>query len=488
MADLNNDERVDALDFAILTREWLETDSNPPPINMLRADLNNDKKVNTLDFTILAEEWRPGFNLIAPSLPEPNLIQCEEIDYFKADSDELERICVLPCNDTSGWATRYDCVLTYDYNNVVYYTDVKRALKIVTTPGTHGEKCGQIERVFPVPADMRDINGNDPYFRAKVYFHEGSGNSICSNITRLMIRAFSKSGAYRTGYFAGLNNNWPGWYVCTISPSQFATGGSGTFSWGNIYRIDIRVEKKYDDKTPSVTVGQLEFLQRPGRATFQIHFDNGYAECYNYAAYLTSKGMPATFYVNPAFVGAQGYLTLSQLTEMHEAGHLIANHTWNHTEWRLSSDEDMVDGVTMASEWLNANGFADGARLLALPSGSSAWKPNNTGICLFLRGGYVDQLRLTTNPSGNDKTSQWYSPDFFFVSSGDNISGSLNALNAAIADEGPAIVYFHKAGFGGNTWTFDQLKCFIDAVAAARDSGQIEVITAADMLRARQIE
>jgi len=61
-------------------------------------------------------------------------------------------------------------------------------------------------------------------------------------------------------------------------------------------------------------------------ATYCITFDDGRIELYEIGKLLSSAGIRATFYVIPSLIGASGYMGLSHLHDLHEKGHLIANH------------------------------------------------------------------------------------------------------------------------------------------------------------------
>ena len=53
LADINNDEHVDFLDFALLANQWLETDCGP----CAGADLSGDSNVTMEDVSVFAQNW-----------------------------------------------------------------------------------------------------------------------------------------------------------------------------------------------------------------------------------------------------------------------------------------------------------------------------------------------------------------------------------------------------------------------------------------------
>ena len=111
-----------------------------------------------------------------------------------------------------------------------------------------------------------------------------------------------------------------------------------------------------------------------------ISFDDMLLDQYKWARGLWRYGVRGTFYINPFYVGFDGFLSLEQLRRMHdEWGHTIANHSWLH-EAPASNGGTRIEilerNVSVGSEWLKENGFGDGARLLALPYGmiGGKWK------------------------------------------------------------------------------------------------------------------
>ncbi len=62
-------------------------------------------------------------------------------------------------------------------------------------------------------------------------------------------------------------------------------------------------------------------------------FDDGLESTYKIAYPIMKQyGIKGTVYVIPSLVGTSGYMTLNQLTELHDAGWTIASHTWDHQD------------------------------------------------------------------------------------------------------------------------------------------------------------
>jgi PKD repeat protein len=102
-----------------------------------------------------------------------------------------------------------------------------------------------------------------------------------------------------------------------------------------------------------------------------ITFDDGDESAYTIAYPIMKQyGLVGTVYVVPAWIGTPGYLTLAQLTEMHNAGWTIADHTWDHTWLQGLTNAQITNKIQQAINWFNSNGFSDGAYQLAYPYGA----------------------------------------------------------------------------------------------------------------------
>jgi peptidoglycan/xylan/chitin deacetylase (PgdA/CDA1 family) len=100
-------------------------------------------------------------------------------------------------------------------------------------------------------------------------------------------------------------------------------------------------------------------------------FDDGLESTYTIAYPIMQKyGIVGTVYVVPSWVGHSGYLTLEQLTELHDAGWTIASHTWDHQDLTTLSIADIDTELQSTIDWLNLHGFTDGAYQLAYPYGN----------------------------------------------------------------------------------------------------------------------
>ena len=100
-------------------------------------------------------------------------------------------------------------------------------------------------------------------------------------------------------------------------------------------------------------------------------FDDGFESVYTTAFPIMQQyGIKGTVYVVPTWVGTPGYMTLTELTALHDAGWIIASHSWDHIDLTTLTNQQITDELQSTINWLNQNGFADGAYQLAYPYGA----------------------------------------------------------------------------------------------------------------------
>jgi peptidoglycan/xylan/chitin deacetylase (PgdA/CDA1 family) len=101
-----------------------------------------------------------------------------------------------------------------------------------------------------------------------------------------------------------------------------------------------------------------------------ITFDDGFESTYSIAFPIMEQyGIKGTVYVVPTWIGYPGYMTLAELTILHNAGWTIASHTWDHPVLPDLTSAEVTTELQSTIDWLNQNGFADGAYHLAYPFG-----------------------------------------------------------------------------------------------------------------------
>lgn len=384
-----------------------------------------------------------------------------------------------PCDDETVWSASY-ATRAADIQNYVCGGSNKKSVKLTVTAGDYAS--GWMDYDYGSSQDFRDSGGNAPFVRVRFYVYEGSGTSSYTKIQTIALYLGDNGLA---NHFSAnlLTSTWckPGWHTVVITPSQWATSGSP--AWNTIQDVRFKITTDSINDTPSTMLDQIEFVPRMSNALYLFTMDDGKAGQYEVAAYLTSKGMRGTFYIIPSLIDTSGYLTLDQLRQMHNAGHLIANHSWTAKTWSESTDLEIINVITRTSEWLANNGFGDGARIYTIPGGRTHWRLEAEH---WMLGRFLDSIRLTVVPHGaTNKGYMWNRPDLVTTCAFDNIINAGSNLTVAVNDHSACIVGFHDKEKGG-VYTQADLESHIDDIATERDNGNIEVVTAADLLDERR--
>lgn len=84
---------------------------------------------------------------------------------------------------------------------------------------------------------------------------------------------------------------------------------------------------------------------------------------------LQARGLKAHFYVVSDFIGTPGFLSASQVRELHAAGMIIGNHGKRHRSWRGLTERELAQELVEARDCLE-NLIADKVRFAACPNGS----------------------------------------------------------------------------------------------------------------------
>jgi peptidoglycan/xylan/chitin deacetylase (PgdA/CDA1 family) len=96
-----------------------------------------------------------------------------------------------------------------------------------------------------------------------------------------------------------------------------------------------------------------------------ITFDDANADQLAAASTLASNGLHGTFFVPSGFVGASGYLTVSDLTSLAAAGHEIGGHTVTHLDLTTLSTDEATRQI--CNDRVNLTNWGFSVRSLAYP-------------------------------------------------------------------------------------------------------------------------
>jgi peptidoglycan/xylan/chitin deacetylase (PgdA/CDA1 family) len=370
---------------------------------------------------------------------------------------------IEPLDDTSQWDTGIRVTKAADTTNYICsQASTPQSMKCTKQSG--GTSSFTTKTITEI-----DLANTLVY--ARFYVHEGSGASSWDKISVIsLIVGDSTFSNYQMMKLVG-------WHKRIIAP-KMGSMDAGTYSacWEHVTKLRVRVDSAGSDDTPAVTWDKIMFIPHLAQPQYAIALDDGFDDDYKFAAYLSAKGIRGTFFIIPSKIGTSGYLTLEQLHQIHNAGHLVANHSWSHKYLKTDNltAAELIEEITKATDWMCANGFADGARMFALPGGTANWED---GFNHIYRERWFDQLRLSTtchDVGFFDPTIQW-------INSIDDTTTAESQVNKVINAGTIVITAWHSAN-EGTSYTWANWKTHIDNVAAKRDAGNLDVVTMADLL------
>lgn len=177
-------------------------------------------------------------------------------------------------------------------------------------------------------------------------------------------------------YLLGTNasHKYNGWHLVEMTENMLTNAGTGLAADGTTVKV-IRVDiKAVSGETCTVRLGRA-ILNPRSRANILFTFDDGRISQYKAALPILSKyDIPATCYIIPAQLGADGFMTEAQVEYLASLGWCIANHA-NHPGVGTSDSFSEIGLSTYAAQvatcrdWLAAHGY-DGARHHAYVEGA----------------------------------------------------------------------------------------------------------------------
>ncbi len=161
---------------------------------------------------------------------------------------------------------------------------------------------------------------------------------------------------------------------------------------------------------------------------------------------MQQYGIVGTVYVVPSWIGAPGYLTLAELTTLHNAGWTIASHSWDHTVLTSLTSAEITTELQSTIDWLNNNGFGDGAYYLAYPYGQY----NDTVLQVVSALGIKTARTVdwgTINPDGTiypyETPLNYLELPIILIRSDTTRDAWQSELDRSIAHEGTSIFLIH---------------------------------------------
>ncbi|WP_161958301.1 polysaccharide deacetylase family protein [Natrarchaeobaculum sulfurireducens] len=122
-------------------------------------------------------------------------------------------------------------------------------------------------------------------------------------------------------------------------------------------------------------IDDLHFVARPETGVVTLQFDGGHESVYENGLPITEEyGYPATVFVPTGRVREEAdhdgeALAETQLEELDDAGWTIASHTARSRPLTDLEDDERREEIEDAVEWLESEGYDDGTRYVAYPSG-----------------------------------------------------------------------------------------------------------------------
>lgn len=135
-----------------------------------------------------------------------------------------------------------------------------------------------------------------------------------------------------------------------------------------------------EDDARTIWFDDLHLTPRPETGKVMIQFDDNHVTDYTKALpTLEEYGYPAVTFVNPGRIEAEtrgaddpgGFprVDIDQVHELHDAGWTISNHCYNHPHLSELDPAEQEDEIVRGKEWLEDEGFDQGARYFAYPHG-----------------------------------------------------------------------------------------------------------------------
>lgn len=274
------------------------------------------------------------------------------------------------------------------------------------------------------------------------------------------------------------NHGYGGWKCISVLPSDFTNVGGD--SWSNPMRWIRFMVTSY--KTVNVSFASL-YKNMMAKSVVLISFDDGYGNIYDNAyPILKANNQVATVFMITNRVGyTKGpvFMTLTQLTNLYNAGWCISSHTVDHLSLITQSKATLNTELNGSLTWLNTNGFGSTAPYFAYPFGEL----NATVI------NYVDRIyrmaRGTENgtyfgPLNLQLGEQYYLP-WIQITNITTVSHVKAEIDRAVVQGTVISITFHQvvnSGAGASTQvltsTFQSISNYLAANQAA---GKLVVMT-----------
>lgn len=146
-----------------------------------------------------------------------------------------------------------------------------------------------------------------------------------------------------------------GWNRYLLSRSDWSNTGSA--SWENTM---IRMRFRVDSATDQIGVAHFDnfIVGRYNRPKFVFRFDDNRTSQYTVAyPYMADRGFKGSIFTISDAVGTAGYMTLTQMSELHDRGWDMSNHTQTHTDLSTLTLNQQTTEISNCSTYLSTQGW-----------------------------------------------------------------------------------------------------------------------------------
>ena len=192
------------------------------------------------------------------------------------------------------------------------------------------------------------------------------------------------------------NHGHAGWNHIYVGPETWTVYGGE--SWDNRMKRLLVGIYAISGQSAQISFDSLYYGVKQKSVAILSH-DHPYDSILDNAVPLANEyGAHLTWYVNTSVIGTEGYLSVEELQAVEAMGHTIANHTVNHPNLSESSEAINISEVQGAAEYLEANGFTNGAWHVCYPytqySATTLAVMQQLGIPTARAGGAYQQTLL----------------------------------------------------------------------------------------------
>lgn len=308
-----------------------------------------------------------------------------------------------------------------------------------------------------------DFSADIRPFHIWLYLHSGLetlDNYDLTFVTQVGVDYFTFA-ASATGITEGWNH--------LVAPKD-AFSVTGSPSWDSIARIEIKL-KSSDDEKAVISLDDLrQSVEQIPKVL--ITFDDGLTSPYTYAyPYMNDRGLRATLYIAPIYIGDDGFLDTDELDIIYASGWAMANHTWSHPD---SPDyltgltrAQIDDQINLAADWLIRSGYPRGAYHMALPGGYYNSDVLASYAANGIKTGRCDLSQYNPVPAGNI-----YLLHSNNLGSDTSLATAKGMVDHAIKNDLTLIFHGHKLGESADssTWTISDFEALIDYIIARKIS------------------